>query len=128
MKVFLVDDEYISNFVNRRLVLNINPAVEAIEFTDSEEAYNMLEYEKPDLIFLDINMPVMNGWDFLDKMKANGLQYEVVILTSSVNTIDHTHSLNYTNITGYVEKPATMANIFPHIMERVNALAVSAAY
>lgn len=128
MKFFLVDDEYISNFINRRLITNIDASVQTKEFTDSEEAYSLLEYEKPDLIFLDINMPVMSGWDFLDKMKADGLNYDVVILTSSVNTIDHKHSLNYHNIIGYVEKPATIANMMPYVLDKVAASIEASTY
>ena len=123
MNILLVDDEYISNFINKKLISHIDASVNAIEFSDPEAAFDQLDYIKPDLIFLDINMPVMNGWDFLDKMAAEAKDYKVVILTSSVNAIDHKRAMKYMNVVGYVEKPATIATLAPYITEVLVAVA-----
>jgi len=123
MNIFLIDDEYISNFINRKLIENINCSLYINEFNDPEEAYEKLQFTKPDLIFLDIVMPVMNGWDFLNKMVKDRLDYRVIILTSSVNTIDRKMAKKYENVIGYVEKPATIASITPYITELVAAVA-----
>jgi two-component system nitrate/nitrite response regulator NarL len=123
MNVLLVDDEYISNFVNKKLIAHIDASVNTIAFNDPEEAFDNLDYIKPDLIFLDINMPVMNGWGFLDKMAAEAKDYKVVILTSSVNSIDYKRAVKYMNVIGYVEKPATVATLTPYITEVLVAVA-----
>jgi CheY-like chemotaxis protein len=117
MSILLVDDEYISNFINRKLIENINPAIQVTEINDPEEAFSKLSALAPDLIFLDVNMPVMNGWDFLNKMAAENLHYKVVIVTSSVNPIDNNMARQYPNVVGFIEKPATLANIRPYIAQ-----------
>ena len=121
MNVLLIDDEYISNFINKKLIENIDDSIHTIEFNDPEEAFNKLHCIKPDLVFLDINMPVMNGWDFLNKMEEEEMDYKVVILTSSVNTIDRRMAMKYENVIGFVEKPATIKGIAPYIAELVAA-------
>lgn len=123
MNILLVDDEYISNFINKKLISHIDASVNAIEFNDPEAAFDQLDYIKPDLIFLDINMPVMNGWDFLDRMAAEAKDYKVIILTSSVNSIDHKRAMKYMNIIGYIEKPATLVSLTPYITELLVAVA-----
>src|SRR3954469_19773280 len=110
MDIILVDDEPISNFIIKKLISYIDSSIQAIEFNDPEEAFDKLDYIKPDLIFLDINMPAMNGWDFLDKMAVENIDYKVIILTSSINTIDRKAALKYMNVIGYIEKPATIAS------------------
>ncbi len=123
MEIILVDDEQISNFINKKLISYIDSSVNAMEFNDPEEAFDKLDYIKPDLIFLDINMPVMNGWDFLNKMAAEAKDYKVVVLTSSVNAIDYKRAMKYMNVIGYVEKPATIATFTPYITEVLVAVA-----
>ena len=123
MNILLVDDEYISNFINKKLISHIDASVNAIEFNDPEAAFDRLDYIKPDLIFMDINMPVMNGWDFLDRMAAEAKDYKVIILTSSVNSIDHKRAMKYMNVIGYIEKPATLASLTPYITEVLVAVA-----
>ena|SRR5438067_12283252 len=123
MNILLVDDEYISNFINKRLIEHIDASINSIAFNDPEEAFDQLDYIKPDLIFLDINMPVMNGWDFLNRMIAEQLDYKVIILTSSVNSIDHKRAMNYMNVIGYIEKPATIASFTPYITQVLAAVA-----
>jgi CheY-like chemotaxis protein len=123
MNILLIDDEYINNFINRKLIENIDSSIQAIEFNNPEEAFCKLPYIKPDLIFLDINMPVMNGWDFLDRMAAEEIDFKVIILTSSVNTFDQKMARKYVNVIGYIEKPASINTITPYITQVITAVA-----
>ncbi len=111
MKLFLIDDERINNLINNKIVKKVNSHVEVTEFIDSRIAYNQIELRSPDLIFLDLNMPNFNGWDFLEKMKKNNLQFDVVILTSSVSQYDHNKAVNYNNVVAYVEKPLSLDKV-----------------
>jgi CheY-like chemotaxis protein len=117
MNILLVDDEHISNFINKKLIEKINVYLHIIEFNDAREAFGRLSYIKPDLIFLDIHMPAMSGWDFLDKMAAEGIDFKVVILTSSVNTMDRKTAAKYKNVIGYIEKPATILSLASYIIK-----------
>lgn len=123
MNIFLIDDEYISNFINRKLIEHIDSSVYVTEFSNPEVAYGKLPASKPDLIFLNINMPVMNGWDFLGKMANDGIKINVIILTSSVNNIDRKMAKKYKNVIGYIEKPATIATITPYIIKMLAQVA-----
>jgi two-component SAPR family response regulator len=123
MNVFLIDDEFISNFINKKVIENIDASIHAIEFNNPEEAFFKLPYIKPDLIFLDINMPVMNGWEFLDRMAAEEIDYKVILLTSSVNNIDRSMAMKYMNVIGYIEKPATITTITHYITQVLSAVA-----
>lgn len=63
----------------------------------------------PDVILLDINMPVMNGWQFLDKFQnlENREKVPVIILTSSIDPQDMEKSKTYKEVKGYFLKPIT---------------------
>ena len=122
MNILLVDDEQISNFINKKLIEHIDASIHIIAFNDAEEAFCRLPCIQPDLIFLDINMPVMSGWDFLNKMAAEAVDFKVVILTSSVNTIDRKTAAKYKNVIGYVEKPATPSSLAPYITKELSAV------
>ena len=123
MNILLVDDEYISNFINKKIIEYIDASIHTIAFNNPEEAFFKLPYIKPDLIFLDISMPGMNGWDFLDRMAAEEIDYKVIILTSSVNSFDRRMAKKYMNVIGYIEKPATISTITRYITQVLEEVA-----
>src|ERR1700712_1618420 len=94
--VLLVDDDRITNFINQRLIekLNITQNVTALlngkEAIDYIKTTNLEKKQLPDLILLDINMPVMDGFEFVNSFRA--LLYEkkviIVMLTTSSNEKD----------------------------------------
>ena len=63
------------------------------------------------LILLDINMPVMNAWEFLDELIASDICIDVVILSSSINPEDVTKAETYKNVKSFLNKPLSKANI-----------------
>jgi CheY-like chemotaxis protein len=71
--------------------------------------------EAPELILLDLNMPVMNGWDFLEefsqKLEEKFPETKVCILTSSVDPFDFSHSRIYDNVIGFISKPLNEESI-----------------
>lgn len=101
----IVDDEPIANFITVRLFRQISKEMEIFEHTDAMIAIEKINEINPDYIFLDLNMPRMNGWVFLDEMKARGLKQKVFILTSSISTYDQEKSQEYENVITCIEKP-----------------------
>ncbi len=103
--IILVDDQPIANFITRKLleIEGYNKGV--LDFTNPEEALAYLEDKQNTLIFLDLNMPEMNGFEFLDSLKAKGHQHRIIILTSSTSAIDRKKAKEYSSVIEYVEKP-----------------------
>ncbi|WPR76498.1 response regulator [Algoriphagus sp. NG3] len=114
--IFLVDDDPINNLINKRLLGKVGIAEKIEEFLEGEEALNRLDDLDPKqslLIFLDINMPVLNGWEFLDKYLElhPGREDKIVILSSSIDYQDRFKAQEYSIVSGFLEKPLTLDKI-----------------
>jgi DNA-binding NtrC family response regulator len=107
-RVFIVDDEHITNVINKRIIKTINPQVEVLDFTDPQEAFKQMRDKQPALVFLDLNMPELNGWEYLAKMEQEQLDIKVIIVTSSTSVVDRRRSTQFTNVIDYMEKPASL--------------------
>lgn len=120
--VFVVDDDKIFHFIIKKLLLSNNINVEPRFFENGllaiEGIKNNLEKEEaaPDLILLDINMPVLDGWQFLEefKMLKNRIQKEITIyiISSSDNIVDKNRANDFKDeITDYYLKPITIEGL-----------------
>jgi len=108
-KLLLVDDDSAFNFLNR-IILNTNGVeCEIDECLDGKAALeNANTGNCPDVILLDINMPVMDGFEFLDEFEKQNKCREhtkVFILTSSNQEEDKQKALSYSCVKGYFDKP-----------------------
>lgn len=112
--VLLIDDDEPTNYLNEIVVAESNIAEKIISVQSARLALEMLQGKEgvprcnPDLIFLDINMPVVNGWEFIAKYKDinSGSQGKVVVmLTTSVNRDDERKAMSIAEISDYVNKP-----------------------
>ena len=117
--ILLIDDDEPTNFLNRLILEEMNCA-EHIEIAKSgREAINFLtpgragkidqELLMPDLVFLDINMPAMDGWEFLDLMEVFNTRRKkkavTIMLTTSLNPEDEARSKTMKQVSGYRRKP-----------------------
>lgn len=118
-KAFIIDDDQICHFITRHLIKSENLAQEVTCFYEAEEALQLLTSGQscnlPDMIFLDLNMPHMNGWQFLDALRpyASGISSRsmIFILTSSVDIVDIEKSRLYPYVSGFFNKPLQIADI-----------------
>ena len=114
--IFLVDDDPINNLINKRLLSKTGLSQNIREFLGGEDALLLLK-EVPDkdhlLIFLDINMPVLNGWEFLNKYLDNfpTRNDRIIILSSSIDFQDRPRAQEYHIVAGFLEKPLTLEKI-----------------
>lgn len=110
--IVLIDDDPINNLINKRLINKLNLSPKTIEFLEAEKALDYLkslDCEKKILILVDINMPVMNGWDFLDHYidLENYRNDRVIMLSSSIDFQDRQKSKQFPFVRGFIEKPLT---------------------
>lgn len=108
----LIDDNYIDNFVTRRILESSNFAEQIIVKQSPAEAISSLRDGsiKPDVIFLDIRMPLMNGFEFLqeyDLLSIDKENIKIFMLSSSLDPTDMKASLGNKYITQFIHKPLT---------------------
>jgi len=113
----LVDDDPVSCYINSTLlalsgmsshVHTVYSGEDALDFIAKNCAKLPSESDCPNIILLDLNMPVMDGFQFLDALEASSMQSKskigIVILTSSTNPRDLEKIKQY-NVLGYLNKP-----------------------
>jgi two-component system chemotaxis response regulator CheY len=115
--ILLVDDEaHIRKYVS--LILKQLGARKIVEATNGEEAIAIFTQQKPEIVLLDISMPLMNGLETLKKLKAIDPECVVIMLTSMVNrqSIDEALALGAAN---YIRKDTAKEEIAQAITETI---------
>lgn len=113
-RILIIDDDPVNNMINQKLIKKFKPEIQISTSMNAVEALKILESEpdsKPDLVLLDINMPVMTGWEFLEAAKAKGIELLVVMLSSSIDKHDQSKSSNYPVVVDYVVKPLSISRL-----------------
>lgn len=120
-KVLNIDDDPIALFLVSNALKSAGFEGELLDFANGGELKNFLKDESKDgenyLLLLDINMPEVSGWDICNQIKNSEYkgQYQVVIITSSIDRADREKSLDYPFIKGFVTKPVSADNLKPFI-------------
>jgi len=122
--ILLIDDDEPTNFFHKLIAEETRCAEQVLAVQGGQDALDYLADIKtkkgniswPDIIFLDINMPAMDGWEFLDKFqqikKENGTKVIMIMLTTSLNPDDEIRSKDIPVITGFVNKPLTVPILY----------------
>lgn len=119
--ILLIDDDEPTNFLNRMLIEETGIAQEVRVTQSAREALEYLagktpnttgnQPPRPELIFLDINMPAMDGWEFLEQYDLLSPEQKssiiVVMLTTSFNPEDENKARKISYISSYQNKPLT---------------------
>jgi DNA-binding response OmpR family regulator len=104
-KIVLIDDDPVINFITKNILNSTFENINCIEFTNSTQGLDFILNNQIDILFLDINMPILSGWDILDKLVEEKREMNVFMLTSSISEKDLKMSLNYKNIKHFIHKP-----------------------
>lgn len=115
-KVLLVDDDQTNNFLSARTLRQANAAVQLFEAGNGHEALELVASEALDFILLDVNMPVMDGFVFLEALQqlqdTTGFNAPtVVLLTTSENFLDSDKVLHCPIVKGFLTKPLSHDHI-----------------
>ena len=115
--IMLVDDNKVDNFFHERVITKAKAASIIISRISGREGLDYLAVEvpagavRPDILFLDINMPGMNGWEFLEEYKKLDISMQakmvVVMLSTSRNPDDIAKAQTYGALTDFKSKPLT---------------------
>lgn len=118
--VWVVDDDPIARLLIRKLLERENMGQGLRELQNGQQALDaflsILESEVeeiPPLILLDLNMPVMDGWGFLDACCQNlkPTKTKIIVLTSSINPQDEAKAESYSEIKGFLRKPLNIEEL-----------------
>ncbi|RTE55176.1 response regulator [Arenibacter aquaticus] len=116
---FIIDDDPIFVFGSKVLLKKCGFASNIVVFQNGKEALETIvkllesEAELPEVIFLDLNMPIMDGWEFLEAFgKLSGLEnIRLYILSSSIDSRDMERAKDYDIVADFIAKPLTEGRI-----------------
>ncbi|MFT7155359.1 MAG: CheY-like chemotaxis protein [Parvicella sp.] len=130
--IAIIDDDEIYQFTIIRIIKGILPSAKIVCFADGEEAIDYLtvninvEANLPDLIFLDNNMPIMDGWQFMEEYSRieNEIKKKALInmVSSSANPVDIEKSKTIQQISEYIVKPIKTDKVKAIINHRISLL------
>jgi CheY-like chemotaxis protein len=115
-KVLLIDDDSVTNFINKKLIENSGLAGEIVVAQNGKQGLDILLSSNfnnplPDVILLDINMPILNGFQFLQRLKeleVDLMQTIKIAILSSSDSSDDIARARSLGITHYYTKPVTL--------------------
>lgn len=113
--ILLIDDDQIYLYLIEKVIKGLSNKLVVNSFTDGELAVDYIaqcvneKISLPEIIFLDINMPFMDGWGFLAEFKKLKPAIEdkvtIYMVSSSQREVDKERAANFEELTGYVVKP-----------------------
>lgn len=114
-KILLIDDDTITNFVSSKAIKSVSPQLEILVAQDGQKGLEKLDElltrneALPAIIFLDINMPIMDGWEVLDTLISRNntalLNISIYLYTSSVYIEDKNKAAQYSIVKRIISKP-----------------------
>ncbi|MEJ5993024.1 response regulator [Pedobacter sp. Du54] len=126
LNLLVIDDDDINIFIIKKIVEKTGYNIEMVARNNGQQAIDYLNEtisqnkELPRLVLIDINMPVMNGWEFIEAYETLGIEQKVdmYILSSSVYENDIEKTKSYKAVKGFISKPLSMERL----TELVNAI------
>ena len=121
-RILLIDDDPMSNMINEKIIQQSKLTLKVDSYSDANAALKYLRKlakinpaKFPTIIFLDINMPEVDGWEFLEELvklpESIFSELKIFMLTSSIDHEDIEKSKLYKIVQGFISKPLTVDKI-----------------
>ncbi|SFR34097.1 Response regulator receiver domain-containing protein [Robiginitalea myxolifaciens] len=123
----IIDDDQIYQFGMKILLREVDFSEEILIYQDGQEAIDALQERLssgdtlPPVIFLDLNMPIKDGWEFLDDFvqipQRDREQVNIYVISSSINPSDEDRARKYEVVSNYIVKPITSEKLLEIIAQ-----------
>jgi PAS domain S-box-containing protein len=107
--VLIAEDDYNSFYYLRLIIQELN--ANTLYAENGQVALRLVKHKIPDLILLDINMPVMSGFEFLEEIRAEGIKTRIIAQTAYAMPAERERCLN-SGCNGYIAKPVAKDELF----------------
>jgi DNA-binding NtrC family response regulator len=84
-RILLVDDDEDEHFIFKDIIRHVNPGIQLNCFSNPTELENSAQFSLPHFLFLDINMPSWNGFEWLKWISEGGYRFPVIMYSTSIN-------------------------------------------
>lgn len=118
---YIVDDDEIILYLSEKLMKKHGFCENLEKFNDANSALKRLKFaldlgeNVPNVILFDLNMPKMNGWEFISQLDALLSEYKIniptFVFTSSIDQMDEQKAQNYSRINGFIQKPLSLTKL-----------------
>ena len=119
--VYFIDDDPIYVFISKKLIVEENFCKNIRVFENGKNAIEAIvdngtaKQQLPNIIFLDLTMPIMNGWEFLESFQASPIEnketIKIIVMSSSINPLEIDMIKSYAIVSEYIVKPITPADL-----------------
>lgn len=106
--IIIIDDDEINNFVCSKIIKCISTEIQVQCFSSSVEAFSEISLQDippSTIVLLDLNMPKLDGWQFLKKIKEKNITCRVFILSSTLDPLDMEKAKNNADVKEFISKP-----------------------
>lgn len=103
----LVDDDPLVNKMHKMLLKKYHANIAVTDFNNPQKALDHIATHQTELIFLDINMPEIDGWEFLNRLKKQPLKPKVIIVSSSIDPAEKNKAYSHDCVKDFISKPLT---------------------
>ena len=113
-KIVLIDDDSTSNYLSELVISSVTSDYAIISFTNPVELLqkiNELEIDEDTIMMLDLNMPEIDGWEFINRFNQTGLNCNFFILTSSSSVVEKENAKNFPQVKYFFTKPLSTNDV-----------------